>query len=66
MGATGEPRLLRLSPVLWHTLGRVSQAENGELVLTFTPKELDMVLAGMKVDTPPGPDCLPVIFFKKS
>jgi hypothetical protein len=51
---------------VWHTLGRVSQAENGELMLTFTPKELDMVLAGMKVDTPLGPDGLPVIFFKKS
>jgi hypothetical protein len=43
----------------------VSEAENEELMVTFTAKELDKVLASMKVDTAPGQDGLPVIFFKK-
>jgi hypothetical protein len=34
-------------------------------MLTFTVKKLDDVLASMKVDMAPGPDGLPVIFFKR-
>ena len=34
-------------------------------MLTFTGEEMDLVLKSMKVDTAPGPDGLPVIFFKK-
>jgi hypothetical protein len=33
--------------------------------LTFTAEELEAVLLGMKLDSAPGPDGLPVIFFKK-
>ena len=34
-------------------------------MLTFTEKEMDVVLASMKMDTAPGPDGLPVCFFKR-
>ena len=34
-------------------------------MLTFTGEEMDLVLKSMKVHTAPGPDGLPVIFFKK-
>jgi hypothetical protein len=44
---------------------RISEAENRDLELTFTPEELDAVLAYMKPDSAPGPDGLPVLFFKK-
>jgi hypothetical protein len=43
----------------------MTEEENDILMLTFSPKELDYVLASMKVDTAPGPDGLPVIFFKR-
>ena len=33
-------------------------------MLSFTEKEMDVVLASMKVDTAPGPDGFPVVFFK--
>jgi mannosylglycoprotein endo-beta-mannosidase len=43
---------------------RISAGENLALELTFTPDELDEVLSSMKQDTAPGPDGLPVAFFK--
>ncbi|KAK1617943.1 hypothetical protein QYE76_023460 [Lolium multiflorum] len=61
----GETRALSLAPSLWLQAGRVSEEENEGLMLSFTGEELDSVLAGMKVDTAPGPDGLSVIFFKK-
>jgi hypothetical protein len=42
----------------------VSEEENEGLMLSFTGEELDSVLVGMKVDTAPGPDGLPVVYFK--
>jgi hypothetical protein len=42
----------------------VSEAENEALMLTFTDKELDLILASMKVDTAPGPNGLSMVFFK--
>nr|XP_051202041.1 uncharacterized protein LOC127315609 [Lolium perenne] len=39
--------------------------ENHDLELTFTAHELDEVLASMKQDSAPGPDGLPVMFFKR-
>jgi hypothetical protein len=32
---------------------------------TFTAEELDCVLHETKTDTPPGPDGLPVLFYRK-
>jgi hypothetical protein len=43
----------------------ISEGENRELELTFTSEELDEVLLSMKPDSAPGPDGLPVLFFKK-
>jgi hypothetical protein len=65
MGVAGEASHFTLSQGLWDALGRVSEAENVELMVTFTNEEHDEVLASMKVDTTPGLDGLPVIFFKK-
>jgi hypothetical protein len=65
MGARGEERTFLLANNLWPAQKRISEEENGELELTFTTVELDDVLASMKVDSAPGPDGLPVAFFKR-
>ncbi len=54
MGSEGDRPLLTLSPSLWDTRPRVSEDENDSLMLSFTEKELDVVLASMKVDMAPG------------
>jgi hypothetical protein len=65
MGARGGERTFLLANNLWPAHMRISEAENAELELTFTSDELDEVLASMKVDSAPGPDGLPVAFFKR-
>nr|XP_051197209.1 uncharacterized protein LOC127310588 [Lolium perenne] len=65
MGSSGEERVFSLAPNLWGEEKRVSPAENLALELTFTQEELDEVLLSMKTDTAPGPDGLPVSFFKR-
>jgi hypothetical protein len=44
--------------------GRVSEAENKHITLTFTQTELDAIISDMKTDTARGPDGFPVLFFK--
>jgi hypothetical protein len=61
---TEEPQLITLVSSLWDTESRVSDAENVAFALTFSPQELDEVLAQTKLDTAPGPDGFPVAFFK--
>jgi hypothetical protein len=65
MGAEGETRAFSLADDLWPEEKRIFDTENAELEVTFTPEELDAVLADMKPDSAPGPDGLPVLFFKK-
>jgi exonuclease III len=65
MGSAGEERVFSLAPNLWGEDKQVSPAENLALELTFTQEELDEVLSNMKTDTAPGPDGLPVSFFKR-
>ncbi|XP_071677232.1 uncharacterized protein [Lolium perenne] len=65
IGAVGETRVFSLANTLWDQPGRVSEEENDGLMLSFTGEELDKVLASMRVETAPGPDGWPVIFFKK-
>lgn len=65
MGSEGETRRFALGHHLWEGIQRVSPEENQELELTFTADELDEVLASMKQDSAPGPDGLPVMFFKR-
>jgi hypothetical protein len=59
MGTKGDPARFSMGVNLWE------EGENRELELTFTPEELDEVLASMKPDSAPGPDGLPVVFFKR-
>jgi hypothetical protein len=61
---TEEPQLITLVSSLWDLESRVSDAENVAFALTFSPQELDEVLAQTKLDTAPGPDGFLVAFFK--
>jgi mannosylglycoprotein endo-beta-mannosidase len=60
-----EPKFLNLAGNCWNEDGSVSQEENEVFALTFTLEELEEVLQGTKTATAPGPDGLPVAFFKK-
>jgi hypothetical protein len=60
-----EPKLLSIRPDLWPSQQMVSAQENDELMRSFTAEELDFVLHETKTDTAPGPDGLPVLFYKK-
>jgi hypothetical protein len=64
MGAD-EPKMLSTHTHLWSGQRCVSSFENEELMRSFTPEELDVVLKETKTDTAPGPDGLPVLFYKK-
>jgi hypothetical protein len=65
MGAEGEERVFSLAPDLWAMGARISDDDNLALEVTFTPEELDKVIADMKPDSAPGPDGFPVSFFKR-
>jgi hypothetical protein len=65
MGTTGEVRAFSLAPNIWVEAQQVSDEENRNLELTFTTEDLDEVLFSMKVDSAPGPDGLPVVFFQR-
>ena len=62
---TCEPPSARLRTDLWDPSCRVSDAENEELGLAFTPQEIDTTVHGMKSDTAPGTDGWPVAMFKR-
>jgi hypothetical protein len=64
MGSVGEDRVFSLADNIWDEDRKVSVDENRELELTFTAGELDEVLHNMRPDSAPGPDGLPVLFFK--
>jgi hypothetical protein len=64
MGAE-EPKLLSIRPGLWSPQQMVSSHENDDLMRTFIAEELDAVLHETKTDTAPGPNGLPVLFYKK-
>jgi hypothetical protein len=53
-----------LEPDTWSGCQQVSQEENNNLALTFSEVELENIVNDMKTNTAPGPDGLPVIFFK--
>jgi exonuclease III len=65
MGARGEERVFSLHSDLWSGDQQIRPEENLALELTFTPAELDEVLLSMRPDSAPGPDGLPVTFFKR-
>ena len=65
MGAQGEDRAFSLHHDIWSADKRISEEENKDLERSFTMEELDSVLEDMNPDSAPGPDGLPVMFFKK-
>jgi hypothetical protein len=64
MGAE-DPKLLSTIQDLWPAHQCVSDQENEDLMRSFTVAELDFVLRDTKSDTAPGPDGLPVQFYKR-
>jgi hypothetical protein len=60
-----EPRVLRLQEGTWTQAQMVSEVENETLLRSFSQEELDEVLKETKVDTAPGPDGFPVLFYKR-
>lgn len=64
-GSGRGSRGLSLSQNIWHMLGPVLEEENNILMLSFTAGNWTSFFSSMKVDTAPGPDGLPIIFFKK-
>jgi hypothetical protein len=65
MGASRVRGMFSLIPSTSGAVGRVSDEENDCLMLSFTNTEMDAVLSNMKVDTAPGLDGRPVVFFTK-
>jgi exonuclease III len=64
LGST-DTRVCSLDPGAWGVEDRVSTQENEEVMRTYSQEELDILVQEMKSDTAPGPDGLPVQFFKK-
>jgi hypothetical protein len=65
MGSSREDRVFSLALNPLEEGKMISDVENLALELTFTQEELDEVLLSMKLDSAPGPDGLPVPFFKR-
>ncbi|KAE8767940.1 hypothetical protein D1007_60629 [Hordeum vulgare] len=49
----------------WPLADQVSDVENAELTLPFSPEEVGQAIASMKACSAPGPDGLPVVFFQR-
>jgi hypothetical protein len=64
MGAE-EPKLISLAPDIWLPHNRVLEEENENLLRSFSMEELEDVLKDTKSDTAPGPDGIPVLFYKR-
>jgi hypothetical protein len=60
-----EPRVLWLQEGTWTQEQMVSAVENEILLRSFSQEELVEVLKETKVDTAPGPDGFPVMFYKR-
>jgi hypothetical protein len=62
---TEATRVCGLVPNSWREEARVSEAENQDLLRTFSEQELESLVMEIKSDTAPGSDGFPVSFFKK-
>ena len=63
---TEGPRTgVALATHFWPLGALVSDDENSELTLPFSPEEVRRAIMGMKANSAPGPDGLPVSFFQK-
>jgi hypothetical protein len=56
---------IELGDNFWAEDGRLSEIEAGELIRPFTIKELEEALKDMDVNSAPGPDGLPVGFYRE-
>lgn len=59
------PPKFGLSKNMWEGRGKVSQEENEFLIKPFTMEEIEVALKEMKTNTAPGPNGLPVCFYKE-
>jgi hypothetical protein len=62
---SNDTRVCSLDPGAWGEEARVLEAENAEVMRTFSEEELDSLVQETKSDMAPGPDGFPVQFFKK-
>jgi DNA-directed RNA polymerase delta subunit len=56
---------ITLGDNFWNERGRMSNEEAQELIIPFTLKELEVALKDMEVNSAPGPDGLPVGFYRE-
>ena len=63
--AAGPRSGVSLSRDLWPVGVRVSDRENEDLTLPFSSEEVFLAIKGMKANSAPGPDGLPVVFFQR-
>lgn len=63
-GSESPPKIFP-SQDMWTKRGRLDQDDNEYLTRPFTMEEIEKAFKGMKTNTAPGPDGLPVCFFKE-
>jgi hypothetical protein len=56
---------ITLGENFWNDRGRLSNEEAQELIRPFTIKEIEDALRDMEVNSAPGPDGLPVGFYRE-
>ena len=57
--------VVSLGPNMWTGHRRVSVLDNSTLIRSFSLEEITANLKSMRVNTVPGPDEFPIIFYKK-
>jgi hypothetical protein len=57
---------ITLGENFWNDRGRLSNEEAQELIRPFTMKEIEGAITDMEVNSAPGPDGLPVGFYRES
>ena len=63
---SAEPRGgISVADDFWPLAGRVSDIENAELTIPFSPEEVGRAIASMKAGSAPGPDGWPVAMLKR-
>jgi hypothetical protein len=60
-----QERSITLGENFWNDRGRLSNEEAQELIRPFTLKEIEGALKDMEVNSAPGPDGLPVGFYRE-
>lgn len=63
-GTEQAPKIF-LSQEIWSNRGRLEEGDNEQLPKPFSMEEIEEALKGMKTNISPGPDGLPVSFYKQ-